>query len=390
MQLFRLLVAMLLFSAGFLGQNQNIYAGGGAHGEEKKLDVGEVIMNHITDANEWHLFGDFSIPLPCIVFHSEKGFDFFFSNVFHHGHNSHHGYVLDHGVLKHVNDSSFPKEHVEVEIIPHKELPKNLLSSFVSGEDVTESYVVYNGKAYGADRSSFRDFSITKVVATMMLAALIMFFLFNYVARAYKKNVRAPKGFQNFMEIIITFVRDEIAKPGLGPKWEKYFPFILTLFFFIWICNMLGLMAPIGSPNATGNLMVTGGLSLITFIIILFSGNKHYWQHIFNPPGVPNWVKIVLVPIEIASMFIKPAALMIRLFANMTAGHIIILSLVSIIFLITNIAGEAAGWGTSILAGAFMLFMNVLELFVAALQAYVFAILASVFIGQAIEEPHHH
>ncbi len=245
-------------------------------------------------------------------------------------------------------------------------------------------------KNFEAKRYSFRDFSITKVVATMLLTALIMLLLFTAVARAYKKNDRAPKGFQNFMEVIISFVRDEVAKPGLGDKWEKYFPFLLTLFFFIWICNMLGLMSPIGSPNATGNIMVTGALALITFIIILFSAKKHYWIHIFNPPGVPGWVKIILVPIEFVSMFIKPAALMIRLFANMTAGHIIILSLVGIIFLITNVGGSAAGWGTSILAGAFMLFMNVLELFVAALQAYVFAILASVFIGQAIEEPHHH
>ena len=389
MQVFRLLAIVSLFLVSFLGQ-QNLYAAGGGHGEEEKFDVGEMIMHHIADANEWHLLGDFSIPLPCIVYHPEKGVDFFLSSVFHHGHNSYNGYVLDHGVLKHVPNASFPQEgSVEVSVLPHTALPKEIAGSVATGEDVAESYVVHDQKAYEATRSSFYDFSITKVVATMLLAALIMLLLFTTVARAYNKNKRAPKGLQNLMEIVINFVRDEVAIPGLGNKWEKYFPFLLTLFFFIWICNMLGLMSPIGSPNATGNIMVTGALALITFIIILVSSNKHYWSHMLNPPGVPGWVKIILVPIEIASMFIKPAALMIRLFANMTAGHIIILSLVGIIFLITNLAGSAAGWGTSILAGAFMLFMNVLELFVAALQAYVFAILASVFIGQAIEEPHH-
>ncbi len=385
MQLFRLLAMVLLVLVGSLGQS--VYAAGGGDGE--KLNVGDMIMHHITDANEWHLFGDFSIPLPCIVYHPETGVDFFMSNKFHHGHNSYNGYVMDHGVLKRVNDASFPQESVEVQVLPHTSLPKEIVESFATGEEMAESYVLYNGKAYEADRSSFYDFSITKVVATMLLASLILLLVFSSVARSYKTNRRAPKGFQNMMEVLVTFVRDEIAKPGLGDKWEKYFPFLLTLFFFIWTCNMLGLMSPIGSPNATGNLMVTGALALITFIIILVSSNKHYWAHILNPPGVPGWVKIILVPIEIASMFIKPAALMIRLFANMTAGHIIILSLVGIIFLIANLGGDVAGWGTSILASAFMLFMNVLELFVAALQAYVFAILASVFIGQAVAEPHH-
>ncbi|MEZ4885699.1 MAG: F0F1 ATP synthase subunit A [Chitinophagales bacterium] len=390
MRLFRLLAMFLLFFTIFSGQNS--YASGDNHGHDgdKKLDIGEMIMHHIADANEWHLLGDISIPLPCIVYHPEKGFDFFLSSVFHHGHNSYKGYVLDQGVLKYVNDASFPQESVEVSVLGHKVLPKEIVESFATGEEMAESYVLYNNKAYEADRTSFYDFSITKVVATMLLASLIMMLLFTYIAKSYKKNQRAPKGFQNLIEVLVTFVRDEIAKPGVGDKWEKYFPFLLTLFFFIWICNMLGLMSPIGSPNATGNLMVTGALALITFIIIVTSANKHYWSHIFNPPGVPGWVKIILVPIEVASMFIKPAALMIRLFANMTAGHIIILSLVGIIFLIANLGGDAAGWGTSILASAFMLFMNVLELFVAALQAYVFAILASVFIGQAVAEPHHH
>jgi len=390
MQLFRLLAIVSLFLVSFLGQN--VFAGDdhANHGEKEAFNVGDMIMHHIADANEWHLFGDFSIPLPCIAYHPEKGLDFFSSSVFHHGHNSYNGYVLDHGVLKYVHDAGFPQDGAhEVKIVAHTALPKEIAATVATGEEMSESYIVYKNKAYEANRSSFYDFSITKVVATMLLAALIMLLLFSYVAKTYKTNQRAPKGIQNLVEILVSFVRDEVAKPGLGDKWEKYFPFLLTIFFFIWICNMLGLMSPIGSPNATGNIMVTAALSLITFIIILFSANKHYWSHMLNPPGVPGWVKIILVPIEIASMFIKPAALMIRLFANMTAGHIIILSLVGIIFLITNLAGQGAGWGTAILSGAFMLFMNVLELFVAALQAYVFAVLAAVFIGQAVAEPHH-
>lgn len=347
------------------------------HEAEGGLDIGNMILHHIADSHEWHLFGDVSIPLPIIAYSPESGLDVFLTNKFHHGHDAYKGYVLDHGVLKKVEDNAFPKEAVAV-----------ALTHDPNDEEV--SYAVYNNKKYKVSRAGFYDFSITKVVATLLMTSLIMLLLFGIAGARAKGNRGVPKGIQNFVETLVAFVREDIAQPNLGHKADKYLPFLLTLFFFIWITNMLGLMAPLGSPNATGNIAITAALALITFVIITFSGNKHYWAHIFNPPGVPGFVKLILVPIEIASMFIKPAALMIRLFANITAGHIILLSFVSIIFIFTNMAGTGAGIGAAIFSGLFMLFMNVLELLVAALQAYIFTVLAAVFIGQAVEEPHHH
>jgi len=299
----------------------------------------------------------------------------FMSSAFHHGHNSHKGYILDHGVVRYVDDPSFPKDQ-DVEVHVHK------------NKEAKTTEVNYNGQTLTASRSSFYDFSITKVVANMMLAALIMFLVFFSVAKAYRKN-DVPRGLQSLMEPLITFVRDDIAKPNLGDKTEKYLPFLLCMFFFIWICNMLGLVPFLGSPNVTGNIAVTLALSLFTFFVIVTSATKDYWMHIINPPGVPLGVKVILVVIEIISVFMKPFALMVRLFANITGGHIIILSLVGMIFIFANMAGTGAGLGVSVLSSAFMLFMNFLEMFVAALQAYIFTILSAVFIGQALEEHHH-
>lgn len=351
--------------------------GSDSHGK-KDLNIKDMILNHITDANEFHAFGNFSVPLPCITYGKEQGFNMFLSNKFHHGHDSYKGFVMDHGVLNYVDDPSFPKDKVV-----H-------VGGFTTNAE-GQRMVSANGKQYPVSRSNFWDLSITKVVFTMLLAALIMLWLFPSIARAYLTN-EVPKGKQALLEPVIAFVRDDIAIPHLGiNKYKKFFPFLLTLFFFIWICNLLGLIPFFpGSGNVMGNIMVTFTLALITFIMIAINGNKHYWQHIFNPPGVPMAVKPLMILIEFASIFIKPVALMIRLFANITAGHIIILSLVGIIFIIANIAGTAGGFGTSIVSGAFLLFMNVLELFVAALQAYIFTTLTAVFLGQAVAEPHHH
>lgn len=338
--------------------------------EEGKLDVGSMILHHVTDANEFHVAGNLTIPLPCIVYNKHQGFDFFMSSVFHHGHQSHNGYVLDHGVLRYVDDPNFPKTgSVAVEVHDEK--------------------VHYNGQEYGASRSSFFDFSITKVVFTMLLAIVIMLTMFISTARAYKKRM-VPKGLQSFLEPIVIFIRDEIAKPNLGHHYEKYLPYLLTVFFFIWISNMIGLIPFFpGSGNVMGNIAVTATLACFTFLLTNLSANKHYWKHIFNPPA-PMGVNVIIIIIEFLSVFIKPFALMIRLFANITAGHIIILSLVSIIFIFAQFGGTAAGFGSSIIAGLFILFMNALELLVAALQAYIFTMLSAVFIGQAIEEPTHH
>jgi F-type H+-transporting ATPase subunit a len=223
----------------------------------------------------------------------------------------------------------------------------------------------------------------------MLISVILLLVIMISIANKYKKNgvMKAPSGFQNAIEPVIIFVRDEVAKPNLGKKYMRYMPLLLTLFFFIWINNLLGLIP--GGANFTGNIAVTAALSLISFIVILFSGNKHFWGHLFNPPGVPLGIKFLLVPIEIISLFIKPVALMIRLFANILAGHIIILSVVSMIFIFGALS-SVAGWGFVPVSMAFTIFMFCLELLVGAIQAFIFTNLAAVFIGQAIEEAHHH
>jgi F-type H+-transporting ATPase subunit a len=205
------------------------------------------------------------------------------------------------------------------------------------------------------------------------------------VARSYKKNQLAPKGIAGFLEPLITFVRDDIARPNIGEKkYAQYMPYLLTIFFFIWINNLIGLIPffPFSS-NLTGNIYFTFVLAFITFIVTTLSGNKEYWGHIFNTPGVPVWLAPIMIPVEIIGMLTKPFALMIRLFANITAGHIIILSLISLIFIFESVA-------VSPISGAFVVFMTVLEMLVAALQAYIFTLLSALFIGQAVAEHDHH
>lgn len=316
-----------------------------------------MIMHHIADANEWHIVGDFAIPLPVIIYNRTEGSFFFsMSSAFH----AHHG----------------------------------------EGEEVVDGYKMSHSRVVPVDENvEYFDFSITKNVATMFLAAIIMFLIFTSVARAYKRrNGQAPTGLQNFMEPLILFVRDEIAIPNIGPKKaDRYMPYLMTVFFFIWIINLLGLVPLIGNPNVTGNIAVTMSLSLITLILTVGSGNSHYWKHIVDPLGnsMPFVGKIliyiILVPIELIGILTKPFALMIRLFANITAGHIIVLSLVALIFVFGNagesIAGASAGAG---LAVPLALFISLLELLVAALQAFIFTLLSALFIGQAVEESAHH
>jgi F-type H+-transporting ATPase subunit a len=212
--------------------------------------------------------------------------------------------------------------------------------------------------------------------------------MFINIARAYKKRPdQAPKGSQSFFEPIIEFVREEIAAPNLYNKTDKYMPLLLSLFFFIWFLNMAG-MIPF-SGNVTGNISVTLSLALISLAYIVASANKGYWKHIFLPP-VPHGVKPILIPVEIIGVFTKPFALTIRLFANMTAGHVMMISLLALIFLFGKMgASPGIAWGTGIFSSLFIIFISVLELFVAALQAYVFTMLTAVFIGQAIENHNH-
>lgn len=336
-----------------------------AEGEKKGFDASEVIFGHISDAYDWHFFDwdghGVSAPLPVILYSPESGLKMFMSSKFEHGHSSYEGYRLV--------DAHFAAEHNL-----HKDLKGKIVS--VDANNVPQL------------EAKFYDFSITKNVTSMLISVALLLLIFLSVAKKYKKNgvMKAPSGLQNAIEPIIMFVRDEVAKPNLGNKYTRFMPLLLTVFFFIWINNLLGLI-PSGA-NFTGNIAVTAALALVSFVVILFSANKHFWGHLFNPPGVPFLAKVLLIIIEIISLFIKPVALTIRLFANILAGHIIILSVISMIFIFGSL-NQVAGWGFAPVSIAFSIFMFCLELLVAAIQAFIFTNLTAVFIGQAVEEAHH-
>ncbi len=313
------------------------------HGEEK-FEPTKVIMEHIADSHMWHLWGHTSLPLPVILY-TANGLEVFSSGHFHHGEHDYNGKY---------NNYRLEEDHVKV--------------------------VGADGKIDEEASKSVLDFSITKNVAAMFLAILIILVVFISVASAYKKRVgKAPKGLQSFIEPIIVFVRDDIAKPNIGHKYAKFMPYLLTVFFFIWFNNLLGLV-PIFGANVTGNIALTFVMALGTMIIVNINGNKYYWKHIFRP-DVPWWLYPIMIPVELIGIISKPFALMIRLFANITAGHIIVLSLISLIFIFETLA-------IAPVSVAFVLFMDVLELLVAFLQAFIFTLLTALFIGMAVEEHH--
>jgi F-type H+-transporting ATPase subunit a len=362
----RLFAVLFLLVATFGAFAQEAHAPEKAEAK-KGFDASEVIFGHIGDSHNWHFFDwngePVSLPLPVIIYNADQGNVAFFSSArFEHGHKSYDGYRL-----------------VEKEYATEKGISPDLIGKVI----------VVNSNDEPNLAAKFHDLSITKNVASMLLSVFLLMVIMISIANKYKKNgvMKAPSGFQNAIEPVIIFIRDEVAKPNLGKKYMRYMPLMLTLFFFIWINNLLGLIP--GGANFTGNIAVTAALALISFIVILFSGNKHFWGHLFNPPGVPFGIKLLLVPIEIISLFIKPVALMIRLFANILAGHIIILSVVSMIFIFGALSA-VAGWGFVPVSMAFTIFMFFLELLVGAIQAFIFTNLAAVFIGQAIEEAHHH
>jgi F-type H+-transporting ATPase subunit a len=246
----------------------------------------------------------------------------------------------------------------------------------------------------GSDYFPF-DVSITKNIAAMFVSIILLLIIFLSIARRYKANPnRAPKGIQSLLEPVILFIRDEVAKPSIGHKYEKYMPYLLTVFFFIWINNMMGLVPfPPGGANFTGNIAVTFTLAMFTFFITTFSGNKNYWQHMFNTPGVPWWMKmpIPLMPvIEVIGAMLKPMVLMIRLFANISAGHIIALGFLSLIFIFEQSSGSLVAGVMGVPTVMFLIFMTFLELLVAFIQAYVFTFLSAVYFGLAVEEHEHH
>lgn len=323
------------------------------HHEEQditeKFDPTTVILHHVQDAHSFHFFtiGDFhaTIHLPVILYSPQKGWSFFSSSRFgHEDENIVDGYKLIHGN----------------KIVP-----------------VEEGVAVY-------------DLSLTRNVVQMFLACILFIILMVNVAKKYKKGpgvTSAPTGAQNFMEPIIIFIRENVAKVNLGPRWERYMPLLLTIFFFILVNTLFGLIP--GAANVTGNIAFTFLLGAIALIVILFSTTAHFWKHLFWPPGVPFLVKLILVPVELAGVFIiKPGALIIRLFANMIAGHIVILAFISLIFIFGEMS-TVAGFSFSPFSVIFIVFDYFIELLVAFIQAFIFTVLTAIFIGQGFEGSDH-
>lgn len=305
--------------------------------DTKPFDPAAMINHHIGDDYIWHFFdGHYGTLYLPVILYTDSGIEMFSSSNF---------YDADHNVID------------------------------------FKGYRLGHGHISALDGSHPMDFSITKNVASLFLSAIILLVVFLTVARGYKNPKQAPRGLQSFFEPIIVFVRDEIAIPNIGEKQHaKFLPLLLTLFFFIWFNNLLGLLP--GGANLTGNISVTLVLAIVVLIVTLFSTKKYYWKHIFATPGVPFPVLLILIPIELVGILTKPFSLMVRLFANITAGHIIILSLFSLIFIFESVA-------IAPISVAFAIFMNFLELFVALLQAYVFTLLSAMYFGAAVEEAHH-
>ena len=234
------------------------------------------------------------------------------------------------------------------------------------------------------------DFSISRHLVFIWIAIVVLFLLFIPTANKYRRGVgrtSAPRGvLQNMLETIVLYIRDEIARPNMGDKADKYLPYLLTVFFFILVCNLLGLV-PFGA-TATANITVTAVLALFTFVVTQFAGSKDYWMHIFWPPGIPVLLKPILIPIEILGLFTKPFALAVRLFANLTAGHLVILNLIGLIFIIGGL-NAGAGYATAVPSLFLTVCIYFLELLVAFIQAYVFTILSALFIGMATAEHEH-
>jgi len=324
-----------------------------------EFDASTEIMHHISDSHSWQLFelenkktGEFrsiEVPLPVILVNNGK-LDIFISSMFKEKHD---------GDIKYKAYKDYVLYHNKIYLSEDGKLKFN------------EHHHLENAQPL--------DLSITKNVAGMIFASILILIVFISMANMYKKGNKVPRGIQGFLEPLVTFIVEDIAKPNIGKKYEKYVPYLLTIFFFIWFNNMLGMIPIIpGGANVTGNIAVTLTLATFTMLITNFSASKNYWKHIIYPP-VPKALLIIMVPVEIIGVLSKPFALMIRLFANITAGHIIVLSLVSLIFIFKTI------W-ISPVSIAFTLFIDIIELLVAILQAYIFTLLSALYIGMAIEE----
>lgn len=332
-----------------------------------KVDINNYIAHHLKDSHDFHLFSytndagerkHVGFPLPVIIW-SSNGLVTFMSSEFHHDDNGE--------IIVERNGLKFTKLHSKIYEL-----------------DANATAVNFDEDHHATNASKVLDFSITKSVFGMLLAGLLMLLGFRALASGYKKGA-IPTGFGRVLEPLVLYVRDEIARPNIGEKhYRKFMGFLLTVFFFIWILNLLGL-TPIGF-NVTGQIAVTVCLAIFTFLIVTFSGNKDYWKHIFWMPGVPVLMKIVLMPIEILGMLTKPFSLLIRLFANMTAGHFVVMSLIALMITLKESFGAVGSTGLSLVLA---LFISLIEILVAFLQAFIFTMLSSLFIGMAVAEHDH-
>lgn len=337
-------------------QNEDTQDKGHVEGGDKKSKIKSFIKHHLQDSYDFILFSDESVSpalhvgfsLPIILI--DNGVKIFSSSAFQHGE-----------TIANVDGSYYRLYHNKI----YKTDAKGSLN-------LDEHHHPINEKPL--------DFSITKNVVSMMLTAIIMLLLFVGLAKSYKKG-SIPTGFGRVLEPLIVFVRDEVAIPNIGEKkYRKFMGYLLTVFFFILILNLIGL-TPLGI-NVTGNIAITAALALFTYFVTQFSANKDYWKHIFWMPDVPILMKIALIPIELLGTLTKPFALMIRLYANISAGHIVVMSLIGLIFVFKNWVAGPAFFGLT-------LFISIIEVLVAFLQAFVFTMLSSLFIGMAVQDHHH-
>lgn len=356
----KLITSFLLLTAFVsFGQNEIEEVSEQEPKSDKKTEIKEYIQHHLLDSYDFGLFSykmdsgevkHIGFPLPVILW--DNGLKVFSSSKFHHGE-----------TVAEVDGNFYKVHHAKIYKVDG-----------IDGEIIEDAH-------HHATNEKPLDFSITKNVALIIMVFVILFLMFSRMAKGYKNNNGMPKGLGRFLEPIVLYVRDEIAIPNIGEKhYKRYMSYLLTVFFFVWIINLFGL-TPIGM-NLTNNIAVTFCLAIITYLITTFSGNKNYWKHIFWMPGVPVPMKIILAPIELLGTIIKPFSLMIRLYANITAGHIVLMSIIGMMFVFHN-------WVGSSLSFLLAFVLALLELLVAALQAYIFTVLSALYFGMAVEEHHH-
>ena len=330
--------------------------------KDLKTEINDYIQHHLQDSYDFSLYSYTNaehehvyvgFPLPVILW--DNGLQVFSSSKFHHG-----------DTVAAVNGNYYALYHGKI-------------YKGEAGVSASQMKAALD-QDHHAYHKIINDFSITKSVVMMLITGFLMLWMFSSLAKSYAKNKGIPTGFARIFEPIVLYIRDDIARPNIGPNYKKYMSYLLTIFFFVWFLNLFGL-TPLG-VNVTGNIAVTFGLALLTFLIINLTGNKNYWGHIFWMPGVPVPMKIILAPIELLGVMIKPFALMIRLWANMSAGHIVLMSIIGLMFIFHSWLGSSLSFVLSFV-------LAILELLVAALQAYIFTMLSALYFGFANEEAHH-